>query len=101
MKLLAVVCAAALVCVVASGCGSGSDKGVAGKYVSEEYPKDYRTLKADGTFEDYSSGVRRKGTWTLSGDKVEFKLPSGTTAEVTVKGDTMTDPDGEIWKRSN
>jgi hypothetical protein len=98
MRMLTIVCILTLVCMAVSGCGGG-DKGVAGKYVSEKYPDDYRLLTADGTFEDSSFGVKRTGTWALSGDKLQFKLPSGRTAEVTVSGDTLVDPDGEVWKK--
>ena len=76
-------------------------KGAAGVYVNSKEAK--MELKSDGSFSIYEKGVNKAlatGTYTVKGNDITFALTGlGRTGTGKIDGNSITDPDGETWKK--
>ena len=98
--------------------GPSSDPGPAGMYAPPEgTPSEVLELHEDGSFcliEEDLGMVEVSGTWSADGGNVSLTAetivadgqtitppPSEATEEGTLEGDTITDPEGKKWVRTD
>lgn len=95
MLFLLVLCG---ICLIGCACSGTAVCSVCGIYVNQENPSDFLELKADGTFYNEEGGIGFSGTWEIEGDTITLSLEGLPFAtRVTVQGNTIIDPDGEVW----
>lgn len=83
---------------------SKSEKGVLGKYVNQDDPREYVELKSDYTVykkEKFPWGdyYEMKGKWETGSDEILLIGPLGGVNRCKVKGNTLVDEDGKIWTK--
>ena len=73
---------------------------IEGKYVNTKHPEDYMELNSDGTFFVYQE-IRGSfsGTYEVKDDKIRLILPNGRVEVGKIEGNTIIDPEGEVWKK--
>lgn len=79
--------------------GGCLESGIEGKYVSTEDSEHYLELNSDGTFFYHEKLGSYSGTYEVKGDKIRLITPTGRAAEGKIEGDTLIDPDGDVWKK--
>ena len=100
-----------------AACSSSSDPGAAGTYAPEGSPSEVLELHEDGSFcliEEDLGVVEVSGTWSADGGSVSLTAetivaggqtvtppPSEATMEGILEGDTITDPEGKKWVRTD
>ena len=88
-----------LVVFLAGGClDSGLESGIEKKYINSNQPTDYLELNSDGTFFVYQTSGSYYGTYEVKDDEIRLIFKSGTVQVGKIKGNTIIDPDGEVWK---
>ena len=79
--------------------GGCLESGIEGKYVLTKDPEYYLELNSDGTFFSHEKWGSVSGTYEVKGDTIRLIRPNGIAAEGKIEGDTIIDPDGDVWKK--
>lgn len=76
------------------------ESGIEGKYVNTKHSDAYMELNSDETFFVYQ-GIRGSfsGTYEVKDDEIRLILPDGRVEVGKIKGNTIIDPEGEVWKK--
>ena len=80
--------------------GGCLESGIEGKYVNTKHPEEnYMELNSDGTFFLYQE-IRGSfsGTYEVKDDKIHFIYPYATEI-CKIEGNTIIDPEGNVWKK--
>lgn len=109
-----IVAVAVLAGLALAGAACSSDAGAAGSYSHEGSSSDVLELHDDGTFCLLEEGFEASGTWTVGDSTVSLTAetvtagtgtvdvpPDQATEEGTLEGDTIVDPDGVEWVRTD
>jgi len=92
-KLMFALLITSMVAVFLVGCG-GSPYG---RYNNEYKDGEYIDLKENGSFTVKLDKAAYKGTFTIAGDRINFKMSDGTKDNAKLKGSVITDSDGNSW----
>lgn len=80
-----------------------SERGILGKYVSQDNPQEYVEFKRDGTVyvkqELLGNIVEIAGKWKTESDEILLVGPLGGVDRYKIKGNTLIDKDGRIWTK--
>ena len=77
---------------------------ISGTYITDT-PGEYLELKKDGTFYLKEESIYLKelyettGKWKIEKDEIILSHPLGIVGRGKIKGKTLIDPDGKIWKK--
>ena len=66
-------------------------------YVSAQNPSDRLQLNTDNSFSLQEAGQKYRGTFAVIGNTVEIAIDANTKTLMTMQGNTLTDPSGQIW----
>ncbi len=79
--------------------GGCLESSIEGKYVNTASPGDYMELNSDGTFFIHGNDIGVSGTYEVKDNTVRFIFPNGITFVGKLEGNTIIDPDGDVWKK--
>jgi hypothetical protein len=94
--VLRLAVAAAVACAGVSCARTGD---AAGRYVSDQDPRDTVELRADGTFTIREDGGAVTGTYTVSGTEVHLETSSGQALKGRIESGGFTDGLGRHWTK--
>jgi hypothetical protein len=110
--LLALATVASL--IAGPACSSGSDVEAAGDYALEGSSPGILELHVDGSFCLIQEGAEVDGTWSATGEDLSLTAksvvredrtitpePDQATEEGKIQGNTITDPEGDEWVRTD
>jgi len=86
---------AMLALTIISACSSSLE----GKFVSEKNHKNYRELRSDKTYFVQEEIGTTNGTYEINSDSIIFKMGNDVALTSKIQGNTIIDPDGEVWKK--
>jgi hypothetical protein len=66
-------------------------------YVSAQTPSDQLQLNADNSFLLQEAGQTYSGAFAVNGNTVAITIDANTKTQMTIQGNTLTDPSGQIW----
>lgn len=86
---------ALLALTIITACSSSLD----GRFVSEKNHKNYRELRSDKTYFVQEENGALSGTYEINSDSIIFRMGNDVALTSKIQGNTIIDPDGEVWKK--